>query len=67
MAKLHGKLQRYLIDILVTEGKRSEDRTAWLWRGLTKEELQEVADNRYKDSVRDLTPYLNDWRAIKSL
>ena len=62
LKRLHPKSQRYQVYIWVTQ-----DRRAWLARGLPREDQQRIADNRFKNSIRDLTKHLNDWQSIRSL
>jgi hypothetical protein len=50
--------------IVVTE---HEDPRCWLTRGLSNADHEAISDNRYENKDRELTSYLNDWRAIKSL
>jgi hypothetical protein len=62
LKKLDPKSQRCQVFIWVTQNRR-----AWLVKGLKGEDKLRIADNRFKNSIRDLTEHLNDWRAIKSL
>jgi hypothetical protein len=66
LKKLHPMTQRYQVYIWVTQDAPRR-RRAWLTRDLTKPDQQRIADGSFRHSVRDLTSYLNDWRAIKSL
>ena len=52
-------LQTY---ISVTERKK-----CWLTRGLSNADYEAISKNRFENSDRDLTAYLNDWDSIKSL
>jgi hypothetical protein len=64
LKKLHPNSQRYQVYIWVTQDRPAR---AWLTRGLSKADQQRIADNSFKNSIRDLTQCLNDWSAIKSL
>jgi hypothetical protein len=54
--------RRYQVYVWVTQQAR-----AWLTRDLRKEDQQQIADNSFVHPIRDLTEYLNDWRAISDL
>lgn len=54
--------QRYQVYVWVTQQAR-----AWLTRELRKEDQQQIADNSFVHPIRDLTEYLNNWRAISDL
>jgi len=42
----------------------TENETAFETRGLNKIDMQSLCDNRYKNSTRELTKYLNQWKPI---
>jgi hypothetical protein len=59
---IHGKPKRIQSYIWVTEKER-----CWETRGLKRSEQLLIAQGRFSDSMRDLTPYLNNWKPIKGL
>jgi len=59
---LHGMPRVYQTYIWVT----GQDH-AWLARGLTRADQQRVADGTFRNTNRDLTRHLNDWRPIKDM
>jgi hypothetical protein len=59
---VHGAPSQYHVDVWVTKQER-----AWLARKLGKEAEGRIAQNTFEDGHRDLTSFLNNWSAIKSL
>ena len=59
---IHGKQKRIQSYICVTEKER-----CWETRGLKRSEQFSIAQGQFSDSMRDLTPYLNNWQPIKGL
>jgi hypothetical protein len=55
---------RYQVDVWVTKQKPER---AWLTRKLNKEDQDQIARGTFKNLDRDLTQFLNNWSAIKSL
>lgn len=51
-----GTIQSY---VWVTSSKR-----CWETRGLTRQQQIELANDEFTDSVRDLSPYLNNWSKL---
>jgi hypothetical protein len=56
------KSSRYQVYVWLTKQQR-----AWLTRGLKKEDQDRIARGTFVDQNKDLTKYLNNWSAIKSL
>ena len=59
---IHGKPKRIQSYIWVTEKGR-----CWETRGLKRAEQLLIVQGQFSDSIRDLTPYLNNWNSIKGL
>ncbi|MCK5022994.1 MAG: hypothetical protein KAS04_02370, partial [Candidatus Aenigmarchaeota archaeon] len=56
-----GTIQSY---VWVTSNKSA---ICWETRGLNKLDQEKIAIGAYRNRLRNLTPYLNDWKAIEKL
>lgn len=59
LSSLHGGQKTIQSYIWVTKKKR-----CWEARGLNRQDQLLIANNRYQNPTRDLTPYLNNWGPI---
>ena len=61
---IHGKLPNRVQSYLrVTRGKKAR---CWEARGLSKADEQDIAENRYSNTDRDFTEFLNAWKQIEA-
>lgn len=59
LTSVHGERSVFQSYIWVTKDKR-----CWETRGLSREEHLSISQGSYKNTVRELTPYLNNWSPI---
>ena len=60
--KIHGKKKSIQSYMWVTAGNR-----CWETRGLKRQDQFAIAHGKYKNSIRDLSAYLNNWKPIQTL
>lgn len=59
---IHGTPKTIQTYLWVTQKER-----CWETRGLNNPDKVAVAEGHFKDSLRNCTPYLNNWQALKEL
>lgn len=59
LEKLHGKQKVFQTYMCVTEKGR-----CWENRGLNKDDIQRIAEDRYDNPSRELTDYLDNWEPL---